>query len=283
MRTLLPQRQSANDPGWKWSSQQGRYLWWDGKRYMARADWDGSQWQVTPAAPSTSRRRYRWWVVVGAVVLGVTALGIAGWGIDRTLTHDLLSEDFSVDGGAFASGERPAYEVGVYDGTYRMTVKTPLTFPIRSFGWFARTAYYVDIDATVRAVEADQAVVGVECVEDINADSIESGYAFMVFTDGSGYALMKMVQDPGGEQEVLATVEDPGAPLREGQHVGISCGVRSLMPNAETTITGTIDGVAVIEATDGSFDSFDAAGLVFFSQEAGDSVRFDGVTASVPK
>jgi hypothetical protein len=283
MRTVLSQRQPANDPGWKWSPQQGRYLWWDGERYTARADWDGSQWQVTPAAPSTPRRRYRWWVIVGAVILGVTALGIAGWGIDRTLTHDLLSEDFSVDDGAFASGERSAYEVDVHEGTYRMTVKSPLTFPIRSFGWFARTAYYVDIDATVVSVEADHAAVGVECVEDVNADSIESGYAFMVFTDGSGYALTKMVQDAGAEQKVLAAVEVPGVPLREGQHVGISCGVRSLMPNAKTTITGSIDGVEVIEATDGSFDSFDAAGLVFFSREAGDSVQFDDVTASVPE
>jgi hypothetical protein len=174
--------------------------------------------EAVPAHSSltaTIRQRSRLEVESTAVILGVTALGIAGWGIDRTLTHGLLSEDFSVDDGAFASGERSAYEVDVYEGTYRMTVKSLSTFPIRSFEWFA-------------------------------------------------------------DSDMLTLTE---------RHTGTStaAGVRSLMPNAETTITGSIDGVEVIEATDGSFDSFDAAGLVFFSREAGDSVQFDDVTASVPE
>jgi hypothetical protein len=237
----------------------------------------------TEAVGGRPRRRHRGLIIAGAIFFGIAALGIVGLGLDQALTHDLLSEDFSTDDGVFGSGERSEFEIDVYDGTYRMTTKEPLTYPIRSFGWFARTAYYVDIDATVVAFDADEAGVGLECIQDINADDMEAGYLFLAPTDGSGYLITKMVPDGAGEPEMLAEVEGPVAALRPGQHIGLSCGAKSLLPNAKTTITGTIDGVEVISATDGSYDSFDAAGLVFFSLQAGDSVQFDDVSATVPE
>ena len=44
------QRESVNAPGWKWVAGQGAYVWWDGQRYTARAEWDGSSWDMKPVA-----------------------------------------------------------------------------------------------------------------------------------------------------------------------------------------------------------------------------------------
>jgi hypothetical protein len=45
--------------GWKWIPQQGVYLWWDGERYTAQADWDGAQWEVGAVETITPTERVR--------------------------------------------------------------------------------------------------------------------------------------------------------------------------------------------------------------------------------
>lgn len=65
MSTRIRRRESevgGKGEGWKWIPQQSVYLWWDGKRYTSRAEWDGTEWQVGPVAgpprkepPSRSR------------------------------------------------------------------------------------------------------------------------------------------------------------------------------------------------------------------------------------
>ena len=36
------------EPGWQWMPDRRAYVWWDGKRHVASATWDGSSWQYRP-------------------------------------------------------------------------------------------------------------------------------------------------------------------------------------------------------------------------------------------
>jgi len=223
-------------------------------------------------------RRRRRWIIGGAIVLGVAAIGLVGLGLDQMLTHDLLSADFSEGDDTFKTGETEQYALDLTDGSYRLTATVTPTSPLVTFGWFARTAYYADIEATIVDVDADGAIVGIECVHSAS-DSTNAGYLLM-YVPGDGYVLAKVSEDNNGVPEILQRV--PGAPLEIGDHIGISCGVTSPLPTSKTTITGTVNGAKVISATDKSYDSFEAAALTFFPLRASDSIQFDNVTATVP-
>jgi hypothetical protein len=231
---------------------------------------------VSTAARRPKRRR--WWIIAGAIALGVAVLGVVGLGLDQMLTHDLLSADFSEGDDTFKTGETDQYALDVNDGSYQLTATATPTSPLFTFGWFARTAYYVDIEATIVSIDADGAIVGIECVHSASGDT-NAGYVLM-YVPGDGYVLAKVSEDNNGAPEILERVS--GAPPAAGDRIGISCGVTSPLPTSKTTISGTINGAKVISATDKSYDSFEAAALTFFPLRAGDSVQFDNVIATVP-
>jgi len=233
--------------------------------------------------PSTSeltsgraRGRRRGLIIGGAIILGIAALSIVGLGLDQALTHDLLSADFSASDDTFKTGETDEYKLDVNEGSYRLTSTSAPTSPLMTFGWFARTAYYVEIEASVVRLEARDATLGLECAHSV-AKEDNSGYLFL-YDPSDGYVLTKVSDESGAEVLERALGVAPQA----GTRIGISCGKRSLLPNAKTTITGSIDGVEVIRAEDGDYESFEAASLVFWPVNADDWIRFDDVTATVP-
>lgn len=203
-------------------------------------------------------------------------LGIVGLGLDQALTHDLLSADFSAGDDTFKTGETDEYELDVDGGSYRLTSTSDPTSPLMTFGWFARAAYYVEIEATVVRLEASDAILGLECAHSVTEQS-NSGYLFL-YDPSDGYVLTKVSHQ--SEIEVLERA--PGVTPQADTRIGITCGKRSLLPNAKTTITGTIDGVEVIRAQDGDYESFEATSLVFWPTNANDWIRFDDVIAIVP-
>jgi len=234
----------------------------------------------TPAGPeSTSGRRrgrHRGLIIGGAIILGIVALGIVGLGLDQALTHDLLSADFSASDDTFKTGETDDYTLDIVEGSYRLTSTSSPTSPLMTFGWFARTAYSVEIEASVVRLEAGAATLGLECANSVT-DQSNSGYLFL-YDPSDGYVLSKVSSGSGAE--VLERA--PGVAPQAGTRIGISCGKRGLLPDAKTTITGTIDGTAVIRAEDGDYESFEAMSLVFWPTNADDSIRFDDITAIVP-
>lgn len=223
-------------------------------------------------------RRRRWWIIGGAILLGLAAMSLVGLGLDQMLTHDLLSADFAEGDDTFKAGETDQYALDLTNGSYRLTATATPTSPLVTFGWFARTAYYVDIEAAIVSLDADGAIVGLECVHSASGSTNE-GYVLM-YVPGDGYVLAKLSEENDGMPEILERV--PGSPPVAGDRIGISCGVNSPLPNSETTITGTVNGATMVNATDKSFDSFEAAALTFFPLRANDSIQFDNVIATVP-
>lgn len=81
MDTDRGKRQSVNAPGWKWLSNEECYKWWDGERYSARADWEGTSWDVTSVpetpptrAPRPHATRLAWTAMLGLIFSGCAAL-----------------------------------------------------------------------------------------------------------------------------------------------------------------------------------------------------------------
>lgn len=89
MDTDRRQRESVNAPGWKWIPKQGVYLWWDGERYTARAEWNGDAWMPTStpvhhletdtvargAIDKSRSAHLGFWLAIGA---WITSLALSG-------------------------------------------------------------------------------------------------------------------------------------------------------------------------------------------------------------
>jgi hypothetical protein len=216
-------------------------------------------------------------IAASALALAAAGMGIFAIGADRVLTHDLLSADFTEGDDTFKSGATAEYALDQGDGSYRLASTTEPTSPLVTFGWFARTASYVDIQATIVEVEADDPAIGIECVHKATSGA-NAGYAF-IYIPGDGYVLAEANGADNGV-DVIESVR--GEPPRAGQHIGISCGVASPLPGATTKIAGGIDGTVLIQTTDDAYESFAATALLFWPSDANEWIRFDDVTAEVP-
>ena len=87
MDTDRRQRASGNDPGWRWIPEQRIYLWWDGRQYTARADWDGEAWIPAPTLTDESPASL---VVPGAVDKSRSALASLWLAVSAWITLCLL-------------------------------------------------------------------------------------------------------------------------------------------------------------------------------------------------
>jgi len=276
-----PGRRRAIDANWDPPDQSPE----PGRRRAIDANWDppdqspgpdashpaGPPGPFAPPSPAPRPRR-RGWLIAGFIALAIVGFGVITFGLDQILTHDLLNEDFSEDDGTFASGETAGFRLEIRDGSYRLTAFDSLTDePLETFGFFARTAYNVHIQAEIRAFDATDAVVGLECVHSAGGGLAGARYLFTAGTSGDGYQLL-LVRDDIGSARTLATVDGPA--LRAGDRLGLACD--------NNAITGLINDLAVISSRDPVFDSFKAVALVFGSPE-GDWIEWDEVTAVVPE
>lgn len=227
------------------------------------------------ARPGNNLRRGRrtGWIIAGAMAIGIVVLGLFAFGSEQLLTHDLLGAEFTEDDKTFFVGEVSGYRSEVRDGKYRLTATSPSpTTPLETFGFFARTAYNVDIQADIVALDTDDGAVGLECVNVAGGGAAGARYLFLAGTTGDGYSIA-LVTNSIANAEVHAN--EGGPQLRAGQRIGLRCSDRS--------VTGLVDGKAVIAIRNPAFDSFEAAALVFATQTEGDWVEFDHVTAVVPE
>ena len=218
------------------------------------------------------------WVIAA----GLLALPACSAVEDALLTHDLIDDDFTQDGGAFFIGETGDYRSEVLDGKYRVTNTGTGAPVLETFGFFARTAYNVVIEADIAAIDAPNSSVGLECVHSAGGGSSGERYVFMV----------NMARGPLGDEASrfgLGFMDAENSPVEElavaggdsvnvGQRIGIHCDNRA--------ITGLIAGEPVVQWLDPEYDSFEAAALVFAPWQAngeGEWVEFDDVTALVPE
>lgn len=212
------------------------------------------------------------------IAAGILALPACG----AVLTHDLLDADFTSGGGAFFTGEGEDYRSEVVDGKYRVTNIGTGAPTLETFGFFARTAYNVVIEADIAALDAPGSVVGLECVHAAGGGSSGERYVFLVNMkegsldeEASRFSLGFQESD---DTPVEGLVFVDGAPVDVGQRIGLHCDNRA--------ITGLVDGEPVVQWPDPVVDSFKAAALVFMPWETngeGDWVEFDDVTAVVPE
>lgn len=83
-----PEWPAPRRPGWVRDPEQGTFVWWDGRRFTARATWDGTSWRSeslgtpSPGAPSSGSAASRLarsltWGLLGA------GGGIVAWGFGR--------------------------------------------------------------------------------------------------------------------------------------------------------------------------------------------------------
>jgi hypothetical protein len=234
---------------------------------------------VIQFVPPPPRRRRRWWLWGGLITLALV-VGVAGIVVlDRVvLTHHLLKAEFTSAADPFKSGETGDYRFGVVQGTYQIQSKIAPSSPAEAYAWFVRTAYNVDVSADVIAVEdpTGRAIVGVGCFD--SPSDNDHGYVFLV--GAQGYALMTADLPLN---DVLATLDKNHEWPPGGQRLGISCSPTSPVGSTDVEVRGYINGTEVISAADaGGFDTYRSVVLYLATEQAGVSVRFDNVTATVP-
>lgn len=218
--------------------------------------------------------KLRWIIAVG--VLTMSACSAIE---DAILTHDLLDADFTEDDGTFATGETGGYRTQIVDGTYRIVDIADGGPFFESFGFFARTAFNVIIDARIAALDAPDSAVGLECVHAAGGGAAQERYVFMVSTSegqpahGASRFGLALLGSGDGSVEELALAD--GRAVGAGTRLGLHCDNRA--------ITGLVNGMPVVSSTAPTFDSFKATALVFSPQAEGDWVEFDDVTAVVPE
>lgn len=269
----------VNSPGWR--PVEDHWLWWDGARYTARAEWDGAAWRTEPVATVRSSRP-RWWAaaIAGGIVVAVLAMA---YGLEQgPLTHDLLDEHFAEDDGSFSTGETDdgSYRAEIRDGRYRLTANgDPGDEPTESFAYFARTAYNVDIETDVAAFDIDDGIIGLECVHAAGDNRAGARYAFSIGVgapnDDDRYQLVFIdATMTSFWDDVIQFEGAPGPAPAPGQRIGLHCdGDR---------ITGLVDGEPVVTIDDPLVDSFKATALLFGTWDTGSWVEYDDVVAEVP-
>jgi hypothetical protein len=209
------------------------------------------------------------------IAAGILVLPACGAIDDAVLTHDLLDADFTEDDGTFATGENRDYRSEVVDGKYRVVDIAPGHGPfMESFGFFARTAYNVIIEARIAALDAPDSAIGLECVHAAGGGRVGERYVFTVSTSfGDRRFVLGFIESYESGVEELAFAD--GAPVGAGQRISLHCDNRA--------ITGLVDGEPVVSFGEPVVDSFKAAALVFSPWAEGDWVEFDDVTAVVPE
>jgi len=229
-----------------------------------------------PDSPLASRQTRRKWPWIAGIVIAVVLALAAGLVLvafhETALTHDLVDADFDSTPDPFGVGENDVYAYEVFDGAYRISAKTGNpTEPASSGAWFARTAGFVEAEATVVEVPGSTGGVGIGCVAE-SAEGVFDGGFWFVVGDGQG-ALLDVWSGDGFDDAEPMT-------LHAGQRIGITCASEFL--TMDGTVQATIDGEVVLERSNGNSDGFNRLTLLFYPASEDDSVVFDNVVAEVP-
>lgn len=213
------------------------------------------------------------------VALGLAATLLAGVGVltvinQTVFTNQLLTSDFRKGSGPFVTKRTPDYLFDVTNGTYRIqALTTEAESGARTFAYFARRAYLVDLVAEVASVSPESSI-GVACLA---RTSPATGYALLALTSG-GVGLARL-----DEKDAPVPIAADGrlvVPTTD-LTLGLSCRNESLM-GSSVSLTGYVNGREVISGTDEhGLSGFDAVGLLFANPAPGTEVRFRRVAAGV--
>lgn len=281
-------------PGWYPNPMNAsQALWWDGERWGdtpspaqdtgwrlandARSSPPGQPGMWIPGPPPIEpprvrRSSTRWWIwVIVAVGCGLAA-GLVLLGLMTrvtVITGDELvyEEDFSTGAGQFEIWEEPQGSAAVVDGVYVMTNRNlgkSLTVGVTSI-WAAERAR---IDADMELTEAGN----------------RGGFGlYLARTDGQDYVFAVVpgagarITGPGLECRGTSTL----ANVRGGE-IALS-GEQEADQGSGTTLTGYLDGRAVVTCVDQGFNNqsagaFAGAGLWLRAEEEPATAQVDNVT-----
>lgn len=211
---------------------------------------------------------------------------VSGVVLNETLTNELITVDFRDEADPFEVGENSFFRGDLFEGTYRITVKSAAAntnSSVTSLGDFVRTAYAVGIRAEVVEMTEPGTAVAAMCLGPATegAEGLV-GYGFWV-EPGGDFVLGRQI--PDGSLELLEQGEDTR--IETVKRVSIQCVPNEIDPafggSTDVTVTGYANGLEIVTTQDSDgYRTYTHAGLTVGAEQAGTEVRFTRALARVP-